>query len=206
MKKALIYLFAIIFTACGAEKVEGIVIDPSIRGDVEQRTGNPADLGPADGMLIYQSTIVVDFYENDELITSIREADNRKDMFKSWYNWYKDTLWIEGAFGMFTGIGFTLKISNNRATLFHMVSTDDMPAYGYTETDSLRYRLEVPCSETKIILSEIPDSVNRPLIYGYVEFKSDEYYFCRFGGDHAASREKQRADMKIYFRSGYMEW
>jgi hypothetical protein len=206
MKKACIFLSAIIFTACTAEEVDGLVIDPSIREEVERRTGNPADFGPMEGMLIYQNSIIADLYENDELTASINASDNRKDLFKSWYFWHNDTLWIEGGFGMFTGIGFTLKIENNKATLFHMVSTDDMPAYGYGETDSLRYRLEVPCTETKIILSEIPDSVTRPVIYGYVEFKSKDYYFCRFGGDHTASREKQRAEMKIYFRSGYIEW
>ena len=105
---------------------------------------------------------------------------------------------------MFGASGFTIKIINDVATVYHMLSADDFPYYAYTENGSLLYRLEVPCTETKIILSEIPDSTKKQIIYGYVEFKSDDYYYATGLVDEQEilPREKQSSDMKIYFKSG----
>jgi hypothetical protein len=88
-----------------------------------------------------------------------------------------------------------------------MLASDDFPSYAYKENDSLIYRLEVPCTETKIILSEIPDSTKKPIVYGYVEFKSNNYYMSSGSADghEILPRKKQRANMKIYFKSGKLD-
>ena len=57
-----------------------------------------------------------------------------------------------------------------------MLASDEFPSYAYKEKDSLIFRLEVPCTDTKIILSEIPNSTKNQVIYGLVEFKSGDYY------------------------------
>ena len=114
-----------------------------------------------------------------------------------------DTLGIDGAFGLFGGIGFSIKIINGKAKLYHMLSADDFPYYAYEENDDLIFRLEVPCNETEIILSEIPDSISNQTIYGYVAFKSDNYYISSGSADgqEILPRKRQSADMKIYFKS-----
>jgi hypothetical protein len=66
----------------------------------------------------------------------------------------------------------------------------------------------VPCTDTKIILSEIPDSTNKQIIYGYVEFKSDHYYASSgsVNGKEILPRKKLRNNMKLYFKSGYLNF
>ena len=68
-------------------------------------------------------------------------------------------------------------------------------------------RLEVPCSDTKIVLSEIPDSTKKQIIYGLVEFKSNDFYSASgaFLEGEEPKRKKTRNNMKIYFKSGLLK-
>ena len=127
-----------------------------------------------------------------------------KAPFKSFYLWKGDTLTIVGVFGLFGGIGFGIDIYKNNATLYHILSSDDFPSYAYKERDSLIYRLEVPCTDTKIVLSEIPDSTKKQVIYGYIEFKSGSYFASSGSADghEILPRQKLRNNMKLYFKSG----
>jgi hypothetical protein len=117
--------------------------------------------------------------------------------------WKGDTLKIDGAFGLFAGFGFAVDIYKNKATVYHLASSDETPAFAYHEKSKLISRLEVHCSQTKIILSELPDSLRNQTIYGYVEFKSDDYYVSSgmISGKETLPRKKQRINMKIYFKS-----
>ena len=89
-----------------------------------------------------------------------------------------------------------------------MLSSDDFPSYAYKEDDSLIFRLEVPCTETKIVLSEVPDSTKKQIIYGYVEFKSGSY-FASHGSDDGPEmlpRLKQGNNMRVYFKCGRLDF
>jgi hypothetical protein len=68
-------------------------------------------------------------------------------------------------------------------------------------------RLEVPCTDTKIVLSEFPDNTRDQVIYGYVEFKSDNYYAISgtMNSREESPRKKLRANMKIYFKSSKVD-
>jgi hypothetical protein len=136
----------------------GLTVDPTIKTEVEKNT-SPSEFGAGqDKILIYNNLMLVDFYENDKLIMSTKEQDNKSTVFKSFYYWRGDTLAIDGAYGLFGGAGFSIKIIKGKATLYHMLASDDFPSYAYKGKDSLDFRLEVPCTDTKIVLSEIPDS------------------------------------------------
>jgi len=52
---------------------------------------------------------------------------SKKQIFKLFYLWKSDTLTIDGAFGLFGGLGFGIDIYKNIATLYHMLSSDDFP-------------------------------------------------------------------------------
>ena len=115
---------------------------------------------------------------------------------------------IDGAFGLFGGTGFSIKIIKGKATLYHMLASDEFPSYAYSEKDSLIFRLEIPCTDTKIVLSEIPDKTKKQVIYGYVEFKSGDYYASSgsVDGQEILPRKKQRANMRIYFKSAHIDF
>lgn len=152
--------------------------------------------------------MLLDLYEDDKLKISLKEQDNRSTVFKSFYFWQGDTLGIDGAYGLFGGTGFSIKIVNDKAMLYHMLASDDFPSYAYNAKDSLIFRLEVPCIDTKIILSEVPNKTKKQVIYGYVEFKSADYFSNSgsTGGQEILPRKRQRADMRIYFKSAYVEF
>jgi hypothetical protein len=214
MTNYLIIIIAICSTlfSCGKStkdnSTNGLIIDPSIKAEVEKNI-SPLHFGAwQDNFLIYTNRMLIDFYEDDKLKISLKEQDNKSTIFKSFYYWQGDTLVIDGAFGLFGGSGFTIKIVKANATLYHMLASDDFPTYAYNERDNLTWRLEIPCTETKIVLSEIPDSTKKQIVYGFVEFKSGDYYARNSSADgqEILPRKKQRANMRIYFKSAYIEF
>lgn len=214
MTKYLIILISFCSTLCSCgqstkdNSTGGLTIDPNIKAEVEKNI-SPSEFGAGqDKILIYNNRMLLDFYEDDKLSISLKEQDNKSTVFKSFYYWQGDTLGIDGAFGLFGGTGFSIKIIKGKATLYHMLASDEFPSYAYKEKDSLIFRLEVPCTDTKIVLSEIPDSTKKQVIYGYVEFKSGDYYASSGSADgqEILPRKKQRANMKIYFKSGHLDF
>ena len=176
-----IFLFCLTLTACGQTKnsgtIKGLTIDPNIKNEVEKNIESSKELDMfQDKMQVYLNSGFIESFQNDSLIFSSK-SQHGKIPFKSFYLWKGDTLAIDGAFGLFGGIGFGIDIYKNNATLYHLLSSDDSPSYAYKENDSLIFRLEVPCTDTKIILSEIPDSTKKQIIYGYIEFKSGKLDF-----------------------------
>jgi hypothetical protein len=204
---SIILIFGFTLNSCGQAKrrnaIIGLTINKHIKSEVEKHIANSKEFDAfKDKMQVYANSVFIQSYENDSLTFNSSDTAN-KQIFKSFYLWQGDTLKIDGAFGLFTGVGFEIVIYKNKAILYHMLSSDDFPTYAYKENDSLKLRLEVPCTETKIILSEIPDSNRRQIIYGYVEFKSKNYYLSNgsVDGKEILPRKKQRDNMKIYFKS-----
>ena len=193
--------------ACGQNNTKsdilGVALDDNIKNEVEKNISSSQFGSMGSPIPIYNNKIFVDTYVNDRLSSSIN--GDKETVFKSFYYWNKngDTLSIDGAYGLFGGTGFTIKIVNGKATLYHLLAGDEDPIFAYNEKDSLVYRLEVPCTDTKIILSEIPDSTKSQTVYGYVEFKSNNYYESPgyYDADELSQRKKLRDNMKIYFKS-----
>lgn len=185
--------------------INGLMIDPGVKDEVEKHISRlRLENMPNEAEdLVYNNTIIGEMYENDKQIVSLTSALNKKSVFRSFYYWQGDTLGIDGAFGMYTGVGFSIKVVRNNAVLYHLLSAGENPSYAYQERDSLKFRLEVPCSDTKIILSELPDFTNAQTIYGYVEFKSESYYQSKglVDGEEVLPRKKEKGNMKIYFKS-----
>ena len=207
-----IFLFCLTLTACGqtknSETIKGLTIDPSIKNEVEKNIESSKELDMfQDKMQVYLNSGFIESFQNDSLIFS-SNSQRGKIPFKSFYLWKGDTLAIDGVFGLFGGIGFGIDIYKNNATLYHLLSSDDSPSYAYKENDSLIFRLKVPCTDTKIILSEIPDSTKKQIIYGYIEFKSGNY-FASSGSSNDQEilpRQKLRNNMKLYFKSGKLDF
>ncbi len=175
--------------------IDGLIIDSSIKNEVEKNISD-SEFSKQSKILIYNSQMFIDIFEDDKQITS-SDKNGISQIFKSFYYQRGDTLRIDGAFGLFTGIGFSIKIAKGKAVLYHLVTSDEIPAYSYTSDGNLIFRLEVSCTETKIILSEVPSKDKQQVIYGYVEFKSREYYSSK----GSLPRSRYRVNMKVYFKS-----
>ncbi len=207
-----LFLYCLTLTSCGQTKdsstIKGLTIDPSIKKEVEKHIETSKEYEMfGDKMQVYMNSGDIQSYENDSLIFSSKFGET-KTPFKSFYLWNNDTLTIDGAFGIWGGIGFGIEIVKKEARLYHMLSSDDSPSYAYQEKDSLIFSIEVPCTNTKIVLSEIPDSTKKQIIYGYIEFKSGDY-FASSGSTNGLEnlpRQKLRNNMKLYFKSGKLDF
>ena len=200
-------LSLLLFSCLDKNEINELTIDPNIKNEVEKHIIEKSDYAVfGDLMQVYGNSAIMRRYENDSLVFE-NEDSSKKMPFKSFYLWNKDTLGINGAYGLFGGTGFYMEIVNKKATLFHMLSSDDFPTYAYKETDNLIDRLEVPCTDTRIILSEIPSRTEKQIIYGYAEFKSNEYFASEgsLNDKEILPRKRIRYDMKIYFKSGFLK-
>lgn len=185
------------------EQIQGATIDPGIRSEVEKhiRVSEVTDFN--DVILFYDNLMIADLFQEDTLAFSIAENDTVYAMFHSYYYIGDDTIFISGTFGFDSGFGFIIFITGGTATVFHLVSMDQIPGLAYNPSEDLRISVEVPCYDTKLILSAVPDSIIDSPIYGYVEFKS-EFYFAAadfVNGKEVLPRSKQRVNMKVYFVS-----
>ncbi len=207
----LLLIFAT-FCSCKQTKssaIDGLVIDPAIRDEAEKHfrsAGKYEEINSSNvGFQVFKNNLEFEFYENDSLVLSTQGKPEELH-FKSFYVWQGDTLTIDGAIGLFGGGGFAIKVINNKATVYHMLSSDDFPAYAYGEKTELIDRLEVPCHDTRAIISEMPTKGSGKIIYGYVEFKSEDYYSSQWDIDgKEGTRKKSRSNMKMYFRSGELK-
>jgi hypothetical protein len=184
--------------------IEGLVINPQIKIEAERNIIESKDFEKIDqGFQIYENMVTMELYENDSLILLTKDTP-KSIIFKSFYFWRGDTLIVDGGIGLFGGGGFSIQIVYDKATVYHMLSSDEFPTYAYEEKSKLIERLEVPCHNGKVILSEIPKKGKNKVIYGYVEFKSDNYFTSQgtVDGREYRPRKKSRSNMKMYFRSG----
>jgi len=199
----------IILSSCDAStqpNTSKFEINDSINKEVEINTSKSEfESSSNDAFEIYNNVIIADFYENDSLIMSTK-MEKRELPFKSFFYNHNDTISIDGAYGIFGGIGFSIKIIEGKPIVYHMVAGDDTPTYSMTNKGKLEFRIEVPCTETNLILSRVPKVKDEETIYGLVEFKSNEYYGSgpTINGKEIEERKKVRMDMKIYFKSKYL--
>jgi hypothetical protein len=188
----------------GSSEIEGLKIDPEVKHEAKKNFKKLDDFdNTSQGFQIFENNVILELYENDSLIFSTHGTP-KTIMFKSFYLWKGDTLFIDGGIGLFGSSGFSIKIINDKATVYHMLSSDEYPAYAYGDNTKLMDRLEVPCYDVKAILSEIPEKGKSNVIYGYVEFKSDNYYSSQetVNGKEPGERKKSKSNMKMYFKSG----
>ncbi|MBX2965761.1 MAG: hypothetical protein KF845_06425 [Cyclobacteriaceae bacterium] len=203
-------LIHLTFCSCGQTKgkneIEGLLINPKIKEDVEKNIDDRELEEIQNGFQIYKNKVILELFRNDSLFFTTDDKPI-EPLFKSFYLWKADTLNIDGAIGLFGGSGFSIKIVNNKATVYHLLSSDEFPMYAYQEKGDLIFRLDVPCHDTKIVLSELPGKETKQVIYGYVELKSDNYFESKgtVNGREIMPRTKLRANMKLYFRSGFLD-
>lgn len=211
--KCTIGLLLISFTFLSCEQsntISRVTITPSIKDEAERHFKKIGDYekisSSTNGFQIFENSLEFEFYENDSLILSTQNK-LRPMLFKSFYVWEDDTLIIDGGIGLFGSGGFSIKIVDGKATIYHMLSSDDFPVYAYGEKTELKDRLEVPCREGKAIISEMPVKGISKIIYGYVEFKSEDYYASQgtLDGKEFAPRKKSSSNMKMYFKSGELK-
>ena len=210
MKKYIhiLYIFLAILSCKKPIIDSNFIIDKNIEEEVNSKISESEFGTSFDKLfLMYDNALLVDVYKNDTISFSSKSED-RKMPFKSFFYKRNDTLSIDGAYGLFGGFGFSLKLVNNKSRLYHLAAGDDFPMYAMRKDGELKFRIEVPCTETKIVLSKIPEAKEDEIIYGMVEFKSEKYYEANSinSDGESSEREECQVRMTIYFKSRYFDF
>ena len=144
MKNKILVLITLIgLTNCTLNQSQ-LIIDPNIKRKVESQI-KKSEYGDMEGLLIYNTPKIINFYVDDSL--SMSENGKNNDLFKSFYYQKNDTISIDGAFGLFGGYGFSIKIKDDKVQVYTLMAADEIPIYSLTETDSLK-----PVSYTHLTL------------------------------------------------------
>ena len=193
--------------ACGQEMLEpvDIIIDSSIIQAVEERISPFEPDGMLDDRLqLHENVLLATYYENDSLLFDTREM-NRSMPFKVLYFPKTDTVYLAGFYGLFGGFGFLIKWVDNKPFLYHSAAAEEWPCFAYTPDGLLEFRVDVPCTAAKAVLSKEPAFVEGEIIHGMVQFSSEEYYQVETvaDGEEQGERLRIRMDMTIYFKAKY---
>jgi hypothetical protein len=167
-----------------------LIIDTSYRDTVKQRIQFISDRYNS----VFSTPTRIYLYANGVKIDSIIESEFR---MSSWYHLRHDTIDMVAHIGDLESTALLLRFVNGQVTvLFFRAPHGEQRFFRANINDSFSSQIEIPPAYYKLILSEIPDTVNLPVIYGHIEMESGDYYDARDSGNLA-----RRVFMDFYFRS-----
>ena len=143
----------------------------------------------------FATKLTAEFFENDTL-TDLYQ-DSIDNTFSASYSWHNDTLKLTGNIGDLTQTGFAADIyKDSTAVIYHNQCSHSHKQYKLKLSDTLVQCIKVPCTYSELYLSNFPDKTKDEEIYGYITFKSENFYY-----QNGQENSKLRANMKFYFRA-----
>ena len=146
----------------------------------------------------FKTPIEARFFRNDICLDSIIEG--AFDMH-SWYSKFKDTIYLVAHIsGTLETEALLIRFLHGNTTVYfyrapHLAGRD----YFKNKKDDVPVNeLKVPPVRYDLKLSEIPDTINKQVVFGYIDLESDHYYDIRDSADH-----RHKVQMKYYFRSQF---
>lgn len=143
----------------------------------------------------------IQLFENDSLMLDTY-GKTKESQMKVMHFWKGDTLKIIGGLGLFSNLGFVIKIVQGQGITSGYFSSDT-PIYKLNKDDSLDFSVTVPCKTASAKISLIPAKGSNQKICGYVQFESQEFYEVDGGITENQKLNKCRVNMKTYFISTY---
>ncbi len=149
----------------------------------------------------FKTPIEARFFLNDILTDSIIQPDFG---MMSWYSSHQDTIDLVAHVGGFETVALLLRFIGHKTTVWFYRAPHDTEGSKYfkiNKEDSFSHDIEVPPARYKIELSEIPDTINRQVVFGHVSMESREYYDIR-----DSVEQKHKVKLKFFFRSQYKKF
>lgn len=202
MKHALLYPLLLSVTLCCCKlknkttsppstiDTNNVVIDSSIRDTVARYIQFTSDRN----FSYFKTPIEVRFISNDQVVDSIIQPDFN---MTSWYYFNQDTVDLVAHIGELETSAMLLRFINGRPNVFFYRAPHlEQRIFKIKTTDSFSNQIEVPPLRYKLKLSNIPDSVNKAVVFGCIDMESSDYYNKR-----DSTEVRHRIQMKFYFRS-----
>jgi hypothetical protein len=145
---------------------------------------------------IFKTPIEVRFYSCGSIIDSIIQPDF---IMVSWYHNHNDTIDLVAHIGELETQALLLRFIGRKIhVFFYRAPHENQHYFRINKTDSFSNQIEVPPVNYKLELSKIPDTVSKPIVYGFIDMESSDYYDKR-----DSLQLSHRIAMKFYFRSQY---
>jgi hypothetical protein len=106
-----------------------------------------------------------------------------------------DTITIQTIAGRFDRFGFQILLFKDSCIVRHIIKSDT-PIYKLKTSDSLSFRLSVPCNSYNLTLVNKPEFKKGEIIEGKIQLKSEEYYENRNSKDN-----KYKMEIYGYFKT-----
>lgn len=197
MKLTLTLFLAIIVCSCKqtSDDTKIFILDSSLSDTKKQHIQFVSDRHFSQ----FKTPIEVRYFLNDHLVDSIIQLDFG---MVSWYSNNKDTIDLVTHIGEFETSALLLRFINGKPKVFHYRAPHSGENYfRLNKSDTFSNQVEVPPIRYKLAISQIPDTINKPVVFGQIDMESSGYYDKR-----DTSQQKHSIKMKFNFRSQYRKF
>ena len=144
-----------------------------------------------------KTALYVEYYTNDKQTDTFDQKDYS---LISWYHQLRDTINLVAHINDFETEALLLKIFRDTIIVrFFRCSHSTTKIFSLHRKGKLSACIEVPARKFNLIISEIPDTLSKQVIFGYIDLESDHFYQER----HHKDRKRTRTSMKFFFRSQF---
>jgi hypothetical protein len=122
----------------------------------------------------------------------------------SWYSSNKDTIDLVAHIGELESIAMLVRVVKGQPTVLFFRAPHDVEGSKYfkvAKLDTFTHKIEVTPVRYQLKLSEVPDTLNKQVVYGQIDLESGDYYDKR-----DTTGQTQKVQMKFYFRSQYRKF
>lgn len=188
---------AVTFSSENKDAKNSITIDTALRDSLKQHIQLISDRYSS----YFKTPIDARFLANGMQMDSIIESDFEMD---SYYHSHGDTIDLVAHVGIMETFALLIRFIKTTPQVFFYRAPHDNAGSRYfrvNKTDSFTHDIYVKPTRYELKLSEIPDTVNKQIVYGHINLESGDYFDKR-----DTTKTRHKIQMQFYFRSQYKKF
>lgn len=178
-------------------KSRSFILDPTIEDSARKKI----QFHPGRHFVEFKTPVEARFFLDGQLADSIVQPDYSTI---SWYRNQHDTIELVAHVSQFETAALLVRFVKGEPSVWYYRAPHDIEGsrhFRTRRTNTFAHEIEVAPISYRLKLSQLPDTVKRPLLFGYVEMESDSYFDNR-----DSVEQKHSAQLKFYFCSQYRQF
>jgi hypothetical protein len=169
-----------------------IIVNSRLQDTVYKRLSSRRNQNFSD----FSTLVEAHYYLGDALVDSLIEPDHA---MMSWYTAHNDTVNMVAHLGFFEPEGLLVRFIDGKPAVYFLRAPHEGQKFFKLEKSG-QYTNQTKVQPTRYLvkLSAIPDPINKPVIYGYIDMESGDYYENRDTVD-----QKLKVQIRFFFRSQF---
>jgi hypothetical protein len=178
----------------GGSKDNIFTVDTALKDTVQRHI----KLHPNKYFSDFKTAAEVRFFSDGSLVDSIIKPDFE---MISWYSIHKDTIDLVAHVGEFETQALLVRFISGVPHVYYFRAAHERQKYfRLTKTDSFTDQLEVPPVSYKLNLSAVPNTIQKPVVFGRIDMKTGIYF------DQRDSLRESMVQLKFYFCSQFRDF